>query len=115
MEKIARLEGMATRTTSEFLTKEERLEKLRHERQEMEATLVKPAEETPAQRKRRLENWYLQEKLRREWGGAETHCTTRRHLAANAPWNTKSQRETQSIYSCQFLRQMKMTNRNNIL
>lgn len=67
-EKISRLEAMATPTASDFVRTEEHLKRLREERQVMEAELDKPAEETPVQRKRRLESWFRQEKLRRKWG-----------------------------------------------
>ncbi len=70
-EKISQVDAMPTPTASDFVLKEEHLEKLRQERQEMEAELVKPAEETPAQRKQRLESWYRQEKLKGKWGALD--------------------------------------------
>lgn len=79
-EKISQVDAMPTPTASDFVLKEEHLEKLRQERQEMEAELVKPAEETPAQRKRRLESWYRQELLKRK-GGALKRTAEREGIA----------------------------------
>lgn len=66
-DRIAQLAALPSSTASEFVQQELHLEKLQLKRQQLEAQISKPVNETPAQRKLRLESWVRHETFR-GWG-----------------------------------------------